>query len=62
VPKYRRAVRQAVPKARQMLRAQASSAATALRVMRSPSGLVTYFLPPVWGAVAMRRLRQHAYL
>jgi tRNA A-37 threonylcarbamoyl transferase component Bud32/uncharacterized membrane protein YbhN (UPF0104 family) len=24
--------------------------------------MVTYFLPPVWGAVAMRWLRQHAYL
>jgi uncharacterized membrane protein YbhN (UPF0104 family)/tRNA A-37 threonylcarbamoyl transferase component Bud32 len=146
VPKYRRAVRQAVPRARQMLRDQASSAATALRVLRSPpkvamifagnlgaqllqavilglclrafghhatmaelilvntlsslfagfmpvpggmgvaeaaytAGLVaigvpnapamstaitfrmvTYFLPPLWGAVAMRWLRQHAYL
>ncbi|HET8787358.1 MAG TPA: lysylphosphatidylglycerol synthase transmembrane domain-containing protein, partial [Actinomycetes bacterium] len=24
--------------------------------------MVTYYLPPVWGAVAMRWLRQHAYL
>jgi uncharacterized protein (TIRG00374 family) len=24
--------------------------------------LVTYFLPPLWGAAAMRWLRQHAYL
>ena len=24
--------------------------------------MVTYFIPPVWGAVAMRWLRQHAYL
>jgi uncharacterized membrane protein YbhN (UPF0104 family)/tRNA A-37 threonylcarbamoyl transferase component Bud32 len=146
VPKYRRAVRQAVPRYRAMLHSQASSAATALRVLRSPSkvamifagklgaqllqavilglclrafghhatmaelilvnsiadlfagfmpvpggmgvaeaaytaGLValgvpnaaaistaiafrmaTYYLPPVWGAVAMRWLRQHAYL
>jgi hypothetical protein len=58
VPKYR----QAVPKARQMLRAQASSAATALRGPALAFRLVTYFLPPVWGAVAMRWLRQHAYL
>jgi uncharacterized membrane protein YbhN (UPF0104 family)/tRNA A-37 threonylcarbamoyl transferase component Bud32 len=146
VPRYRRAVRQLVPRARQLLRDQASSAATALRVLGSPpkvvmifagnlgaqllqavilglclrafghqatmaelilvntvsslfagfmpvpggmgvaeaaytAGLValgvpsapamstaiafrmvTYFLPPVWGAVAMRWLRQHAYL
>jgi uncharacterized membrane protein YbhN (UPF0104 family) len=146
VPRYRRAVREAVPRYRAMLREQASSASTALRVLRSPSkvamifagnlgaqllqaiilglclrafghhatmaelvlvntianlfagfmpvpggmgvaeaaytaGLValgvpnatamstaiafrvvTYYLPPVWGAVAMRWLRQHAYL
>jgi uncharacterized membrane protein YbhN (UPF0104 family)/tRNA A-37 threonylcarbamoyl transferase component Bud32 len=146
VPKYRRAVRQLVPRARQLLRDQASSAATALRVLGSPpkvamivagnlgaqliqavilglclrafghqaamaelilvntlsslfagfmpvpggmgvaeaaytAGLValgvpnaaaistaiafrmaTYYLPPLWGAVAMRWLRQHAYL
>jgi uncharacterized membrane protein YbhN (UPF0104 family) len=146
VPRYRRAIRQALPRARAMLKEQASSAATALRVLRSPSkvgmifagnlaaqllqavilglclrafghhatvaelilvntisslfagfmpvpggmgvaeaaytaGLValgvpnaaamstaiafrmaTYYLPPVWGAVAMRWLRQHAYL
>ena len=146
VPNYRRAIRQALPRAGEMLRAQASSAATALRVLRSPSkvamifagnlgaqliqavilglclrafghhatmaelilvntianlfagfmpvpggmgvaeaaytaGLValgvpnaaamstaiafrmaTYYLPPIWGAVAMRWLRQHAYL
>jgi uncharacterized membrane protein YbhN (UPF0104 family)/tRNA A-37 threonylcarbamoyl transferase component Bud32 len=146
VPKYRRAVRQAVPRAREMLHEQASSAATALGVLRSPpkvamifagnliaqllqavilglclrafghhatmaelilvntlssllagfmpvpggmgvaeaaytAGLValgvpnapamstaiafrmvTYFLPPVWGAGAMRWLRRHAYL
>jgi len=24
--------------------------------------MATYYLPPVWGAVAMRWLRQHAYL
>jgi ABC-type multidrug transport system fused ATPase/permease subunit len=36
VPKYRRAVRLAVPRARAMLRSQASSATTALRVLRSP--------------------------
>jgi uncharacterized membrane protein YbhN (UPF0104 family)/tRNA A-37 threonylcarbamoyl transferase component Bud32 len=24
--------------------------------------MITYFLPPIWGAVAMRWLRQHAYL
>jgi uncharacterized protein (TIRG00374 family) len=24
--------------------------------------MITYFLPPLWGAVAMRWLRQHAYL
>ena len=24
--------------------------------------MITYFIPPVWGAVAMRWLRQHAYL
>jgi uncharacterized protein (TIRG00374 family) len=24
--------------------------------------IVTYYLPPIWGAVAMRWLRQHAYL
>jgi uncharacterized membrane protein YbhN (UPF0104 family)/tRNA A-37 threonylcarbamoyl transferase component Bud32 len=146
VPKYRTAVTQAVPRYRAMLHAQASSAATALRVLRSPpkvglimagnlgaqllqaiilglclrafgyhatlaelilvntiadlfagfmpvpggmgvaeaaytAGLVavgvpnapamstaiafrmvTYYLPPLWGAIAMRWLRQHAYL
>jgi uncharacterized membrane protein YbhN (UPF0104 family)/tRNA A-37 threonylcarbamoyl transferase component Bud32 len=146
VPNYRRAVRQALPRARAMLRAQASSAATALRVLRSPSKvamifagnlgaqliqavilglclrafghhaamaelilvntianlfagfmpvpggmgvaeaaytaglvalgipnaaamstaiafrMVTFYLPPIWGAVAIRWLRQHAYL
>jgi len=146
VPKYRRAIRLAVPRYRAMLQAQASSAATALRVLRSPSKvamifagnlgaqllqtvilglclrafghhatmaelilvntvaslfagfmpvpggmgvaeaaytaglvalgvpsatamstaiafrIVTYFLPPLWGAIAMRWLRQHAYL
>jgi uncharacterized membrane protein YbhN (UPF0104 family) len=146
IPKYRRAVRQAVPRYRAMLHSQASSAATALRVLRSPSkvamifagklgaqllqavilglclrafgyhatmaelilvnsiadlfagfmpvpggmgvaeaaytaGLValgvpnaaaistaiafrmaTYYLPPAWGAVAMRWLRHHSYL
>jgi uncharacterized membrane protein YbhN (UPF0104 family) len=36
VPKYRRAVRLAVPRYRAMLHAQASSATTALRVLRSP--------------------------
>jgi uncharacterized membrane protein YbhN (UPF0104 family) len=24
--------------------------------------MVTYYLPPVWGAIAMRWLRQHSYL
>jgi uncharacterized membrane protein YbhN (UPF0104 family) len=146
VPRYRNAVRTAVPRARAMLQAQASSAARALRVLRSPpkvamifagnlaaqllqaiilglclrafshhatmaelllvntianlfagfmpvpggmgvaeaaytAGLValgvpnapamstaiafrvvTYYLPPAWGAIAMRWLRQHAYL
>jgi uncharacterized membrane protein YbhN (UPF0104 family) len=146
VPKNRRAVREAVPRARQLLREQAASATTALRVLRSPPKvamifagnlgaqllqavilglclrafghhatmaelilvntlssllagfmpvpggmgvaeaaytaglvaigvpsapamstaiafrLVTYFLPPLWGAAAMRWLRQHAYL
>jgi uncharacterized membrane protein YbhN (UPF0104 family)/tRNA A-37 threonylcarbamoyl transferase component Bud32 len=146
VPKYRTAVRLALPRYRDMLQAQASSAATALRVLRSPpkvglilagnlgaqvlqaiilglclrafgyhatmaelllvntianlfagfmpvpggmgvaeaaytAGLValgvpnapamstaiafrmvTYYLPPVWGAIAMRWLRQHSYL
>jgi uncharacterized membrane protein YbhN (UPF0104 family)/tRNA A-37 threonylcarbamoyl transferase component Bud32 len=146
VPKYRRAVRQAVPRYRAMLHSQASSAATALRVLRSPSkvgmifagklgaqllqavslglclrafghhatmaelilvnsiadlfagfmpvpggmgvaeaaytaGLValgvpnaaamstaiafrmtTYYLPPAWGAIALRWLRHHSYL
>ena len=146
VPKYRTAVTQAVPRYRAMLGSQASSAATALRVLRSPpegrddlrrqpgstaapgrhpralpaglrpprhhgradpgehhrdllagfmpvpggmgvaeaaytAGLValgvpsaaavstaiafrmvTYYLPPIWGAIAMRWLRQHAYL
>jgi uncharacterized membrane protein YbhN (UPF0104 family)/tRNA A-37 threonylcarbamoyl transferase component Bud32 len=146
VPRYRNAVTQAVPRYRAMLRAQASSATTALRVLRSPSKvamifagnlgaqllqavilglclrafghhatmaelilvsnaanlfagfmpvpggmgvaeaaytaglvalgvpnapamstaiafrMVTYYLPPIWGAVAMRWLRQHAYL
>jgi uncharacterized membrane protein YbhN (UPF0104 family)/tRNA A-37 threonylcarbamoyl transferase component Bud32 len=146
VPKYRTAVTQAVPRFRAMLHAQASSAATALRVLRSPpkvglimagnlgaqllqaiilglclrafghhatlaelilvntiadlfagfmpvpggmgvaeaaytAGLValgvpstpamstaiafrvvTYYLPPVWGAIAMRWLRQHSLL
>ena len=146
VPKYRTAVRQAVPRYRAMLHAQASSAATALRVLRSPpkvgmifvgnlgaqllqaialglclkafghqatmaelilvntiatlfagfmpvpggmgvaeaaytAGLVaigipstpalstaiafrvvTYYLPPIWGGVAMRWLRAHSYL
>jgi uncharacterized membrane protein YbhN (UPF0104 family)/tRNA A-37 threonylcarbamoyl transferase component Bud32 len=146
VPRYRNAVREAVPRYRAMLREQASSATTALRVLRSPSKvamifagnlgaqllqavilglclrafgrhatmaelvlvntvanlfagfmpvpggmgvaeaaytaglvalgipnasamstaiafrLVTYYLPPAWGAVAMRWLRRHAYL
>ena len=146
VPKYRRAVTQAVPRYRAMLRSQTSSAATALRVLRSPSKvgmvfagklgaqvlqaiilglclrafgyhatmaelilvnsiadlfagfmpvpggmgvaeaaytaglvalgvpsaaamstaiafrMVTYYLPPIWGAIAMRWLRQHSYL
>ena len=146
VPKYRTAVRQAVPRYRAMLGSQASSAATALRVLRSPpkvgmifagnlggqvlqaiilglclrafghhatmaelilvntvasllagfmpvpggmgvaeaaytAGLValgvpsaaamstaiafrmvTYYLPPIWGAIAMRWLRAHSYL
>ena len=146
VPKYRTAVTQAVPRYRAMLGSQASSAATALRVLRSPSKvgmvvagklgaqvlqavilglclrafghhatmaelilvnsiadllagfmpvpggmgvaeaaytaglvalgvpsaaavstaiafrMVTYYLPPIWGAIAMRWLRQHAYL
>jgi len=43
VPKYRRAVRQAVPRARQLLRDQASSAATALRVLRSPPKVAMIF-------------------
>jgi uncharacterized membrane protein YbhN (UPF0104 family)/tRNA A-37 threonylcarbamoyl transferase component Bud32 len=146
VPKFRTAVTQAVPRYRAMLHTQASSAATALRVLRSPpkvglimagnlgaqllqavilglclrafgyhatlaelilvntiadlfagfmpvpggmgvaeaaytAGLaalgvpsapamstaiafrmVTYYLPPIWGAIAMRWLRQHSYL
>jgi uncharacterized membrane protein YbhN (UPF0104 family)/tRNA A-37 threonylcarbamoyl transferase component Bud32 len=146
VPKYRTAVRLAVPRYRDVLHDQASSAATALRVLRSPpkvglilagnlgaqllqavtlglclrafghhatmaelilvntianlfagfmpvpggmgvaeaaytAGLValgvpsapamstaiafrmvTYYLPPIWGAIAMRWLRQHSYL
>ena len=146
VPKYRTAVTQAIPRYRAMLGSQASSAATALRVLRSPSKvgmvvagklgaqvlqavilglclrafghhatmaelilvnsiadllagfmpvpggmgvaeaaytaglvalgvpsaaavstaiafrMVTYYLPPIWGAIAMRWLRQHAYL
>jgi uncharacterized membrane protein YbhN (UPF0104 family)/tRNA A-37 threonylcarbamoyl transferase component Bud32 len=146
VPRFRRAVREAVPRYRQLLRAQATSATTALRVLRSPSKvamifagnlgaqllqavilglclrafgyhatlaelvlvntvsslfagfmpvpggmgvaeaaytaglvalgvpnaaamstaiafrIVTYYLPPIWGAPAMRWLRQHAYL
>jgi uncharacterized membrane protein YbhN (UPF0104 family) len=146
VPKYRTAVTGAVPRYRAMLRSQASSAMTALRVLRSPpkvgmifagnlgaqllqaiilglclqafghhatlaqlllvntvaslfagfmpvpggmgvaeaaytAGLValgvpnaaamstaiafrviTYYLPPVWGAVAMRWLRQHSFI
>jgi uncharacterized membrane protein YbhN (UPF0104 family)/tRNA A-37 threonylcarbamoyl transferase component Bud32 len=146
VPKYRRAVTHAVPRYRAMLGSQASSAMTALRVLRSPpkvgmilagnlgaqllqaiilglclrsfghhatmaelllvntianlfagfmpvpggmgvaeaaytAGLValgvpnaaamstaiafrmvTYYLPPIWGAIAMRWLRAHSYL
>ena len=146
VPRYRRAVTLAVPRYRAMLHAQASSAARALRVLRSPSKvgmifagnlgaqllqaiilglclrafghhatmaelllvntianlfagfmpvpggmgvaeaaytaglvalgvpnapamstaiafrMVTYYLPPIWGAIAMRWLRQHSYL
>jgi uncharacterized protein (TIRG00374 family) len=146
VPKYRRALREAIPKYRAMLRSEASSAATALRVLRMPSKLglifggnlasqmlqaivlglcllafgqhatmselilvntmaslfagfmpvpggmgvaeaaytaglvaigvpnaaamstaiafriVTYYLPPIWGAAAMRWLRSHSYL
>ena len=146
VPKYRTAVRLAIPRYRAMLSSQTSSAATALRVLRSPSKvgmifagnlgaqllqaiilglclrafgyhatmaelllvntiaslfagfmpvpggmgvaeaaytaglvalgvpsapamstaiafrIVTYYLPPIWGAIAMRWLRQHAYL
>jgi uncharacterized membrane protein YbhN (UPF0104 family) len=146
VPKYRTAVTHAVPRYRAMLRSQASSAMTALRVLRSPAKvgmifagnlgaqvlqaiilglclrsfghhatmaqlllvntiaslfagfmpvpggmgvaeaaytaglvalgvpnapamstaiafrIVTYYLPPVWGAIAMRWLRAHSYL
>jgi uncharacterized membrane protein YbhN (UPF0104 family)/tRNA A-37 threonylcarbamoyl transferase component Bud32 len=146
VPKYRTAVTSAIPRYRAMLRSQASSAMTALRVLRSPpkvgmilagnlgaqllqaiilglclrsfghhatmaelllvntianlfagfmpvpggmgvaeaaytAGLValgvpnapamstaiafrmvTYYLPPVWGAIAIRWLRAHSYL
>ena len=146
VPKYRAAVTGAIPRYRAMLRSQASSAPTALRVLRSPArvgmifagnlgaqllqaiilglclqafghhatmaqlllvntvaslfagfmpvpggmgvaeaaytaGLValgvpsaaamstaiafraiTYFLPPAWGAIAMRWLRQHSFI
>jgi uncharacterized membrane protein YbhN (UPF0104 family) len=146
VPKYRTAVTQAVPRYRAMLGSQASSAATALRVLRSPSKvgmifagnlgaqllqavilglclrafghhaamaelilvntvaslfagfmpvpggmgvaeaaytaglvalgvpnaaamstaiafrMVTYYLPPIWGAIATRWLRAHSYL
>ena len=146
VPRYRNAVTQAVPRYRAMLRAQASSATTALRVLRSPSKvamifagnlgaqllqavilglclrafghhatmaelilvnnaanlfagfmpvpggmgvaeaaytaglvalgvpsapamstaiafrMVTYYLPPIWGAMAMRWLRQHSFI
>jgi len=146
VPKYRTAVGLAVPRYRAMLHTHASSAATALRVLRSPSKvgmvfagklgaqllqaiilglclrafgyhatlaelilvnsiadllagfmpvpggmgvaeaaytaglvalgvpsatamstaiafrMVTYYLPPIWGAIAMRWLRQHSYL
>ena len=145
VPKYRTAVTGAIPRYRAMLRSQASSALTALRVLRSPArvgmifagnlgaqllqaiilglclqafghhatmaqlllvntvaslfagfmpvpggmvaeaaytaGLValgvpnaaamstaiafraiTYFLPPVWGAIALRWLRQHSFI
>ena len=146
VPKYRRALREAIPKYRAMLHSQASSAATALRVLRMPSKLglilggnfvsqllqaivlglcllafghhatlaelilvntmaslfagfmpvpggmgvaeaaytaglvaigvpnaaamstaiafriVTYYLPPIWGAAAMRWLRSHSYV
>ena len=146
VPKYRRAVTGALPRYRAMLRSQASSATTALRVLRSPArvgmifagnlgaqvlqaiilglclrafghhatmaqlllvntvaslfagfmpvpggmgvaeaaytaGLValgvpnaaamstaiafrvvTYYLPPIWGAIAMRWLRQHSFI
>jgi uncharacterized membrane protein YbhN (UPF0104 family)/tRNA A-37 threonylcarbamoyl transferase component Bud32 len=43
VPKYRTAVRQAVPRYRAMLQSQASSAATALRVLRSPSKVAMIF-------------------
>jgi uncharacterized membrane protein YbhN (UPF0104 family)/tRNA A-37 threonylcarbamoyl transferase component Bud32 len=146
VPRYRTAVTLAVPRYRAMLSSQASSAMTALRVLRSPAKvgmifagnlgaqllqaimlglclrafghhatmaelllvntiaalfagfmpvpggmgvaeaaytaglvalgvpnvaamstaiafrMVTYYLPPVWGAIAMRWLRQHSYL
>jgi uncharacterized membrane protein YbhN (UPF0104 family) len=43
VPKYRTAVRQAVPRYRAMLGSQASSAATALRVLRSPPKVAMIF-------------------
>ena len=43
VPRYRDAVRQAVPRYRALLRAQASSAVTALRVLRSPSKVAMIF-------------------
>ena len=115
VPKYRPAVRQAVPRYRAVPGSQTPSAATAASGIRAPrhhgradpgqqhrrpaggvhararrhgvaeaaytAGLValgipnaaalstaiafrivTYYLPPIWGAVAMRWLRQHAYL
>jgi uncharacterized membrane protein YbhN (UPF0104 family) len=43
VPKYRTAVTQAVPRYRAMLGSQASSAATALRVLRSPPKIAMIF-------------------
>jgi tRNA A-37 threonylcarbamoyl transferase component Bud32 len=49
VPKYRTAVRLAVPRYRAMLRSQASSAATALRVLRSPSRVGMIFAGKLGG-------------
>jgi hypothetical protein len=54
VPRYRNAVREAVPRFRAMLQEQASSATSALRVLRSPTKVAMIFTGNL-GASCSRR-------